>query len=68
MKNLLQKISNNELLNMVSRILARPGDITVQDTLDLAEINTELARRDNEFFSAIQNRTYNQILGERNGN
>ncbi len=54
MQNLLQKISNKELLNLVCKILAKPGEVTIQDVIDLKEINSEFIRRDREFFAATQ--------------
>jgi hypothetical protein len=56
MQNLLQKISNDELLNLVGKILAKPGEVTVQDAIDLRKINEEFSRRDAAFFSAIQSK------------
>lgn len=45
--NLLRKLSEDELLNLVQKIVCKPGPLSKQDKEELSQINSELVRRGN---------------------
>lgn len=52
----LRKASNDELLVLTGKILAKPGNLTPRDVKEIKEINEEFKRRDKEFLGQFCSR------------